>query len=60
MIKDGKVSQKEAMDAYELEMRQRTHEAVLKSRKAALDAHDWEALTEDSPCVGGRFAPTTA
>ncbi|KAF7912158.1 uncharacterized protein EAF01_001179 [Botrytis porri] len=56
----GEITQKEAIDAYEAEMRPRTYEAVLKSRQAALDAHDWDVLTENSPVIGGRFAPKTA
>ncbi|ESZ92454.1 hypothetical protein SBOR_7171 [Sclerotinia borealis F-4128] len=59
-VQAGKITQKEAIDAYEAEMRPRTHEAVLKSRQAALDAHDWDGLTENSPVIGGRFAPKTA
>lgn len=59
-VKAGEITQKEAIDAYEAEMRPRTHEAVLKSRQAALDAHDWDVLTENSPIIGGRIAPKTA
>ncbi|KAB8293043.1 hypothetical protein EYC80_007405 [Monilinia laxa] len=59
-VKAGKITQKEAIYAYEAEMRPRTHEAVLKSRQAALDAHDWDALSESSPAIGGRIAPKTA
>lgn len=59
-IHTGSISQKEAIDQYEAEMRPRTHAAVLKSREAALGAHDWESLTEDSPAIGARFAPETA
>lgn len=59
-VKAGEITQKEAIDAYEAEMRPRAHEGVLKSRQAALDAHDWEMLTENSPTIGGRFAPKTA
>lgn len=56
----GEVDQKTAIDAYEAEMRPRTHAAVLKSRDAALVAHEWDALTEDSPIVAARTAPSTA
>lgn len=59
-IRDGETDQKVAIDAYEAEMRPRTHAAVLKSRAAALVAHEWEAITEDSPVVGARTAPSTA
>jgi hypothetical protein len=33
---------------YETEMRERTRRAVLLSRQACLDAHDWDQLNEDS------------
>jgi 2-polyprenyl-6-methoxyphenol hydroxylase-like FAD-dependent oxidoreductase len=56
----GSVDLKTAIDSYEAEMRPRTHAAVLKSRQAALDAHDWDALTEDSPSIGARIPPATA
>ena len=59
-VKAGEITQKEVIDAYEAEMRPRAHEAVLKSRQAALDAHDWDVLTENSPIIGGRIAPKTA
>lgn len=32
----------------------RTRPAVLASRKACLDAHDWQALTPDSPLLSRR------
>ncbi|PQE07869.1 hypothetical protein CJF32_00002996 [Rutstroemia sp. NJR-2017a WRK4] len=59
-VKAGEISQKEAIEAYEAEMKPRAQEAVLKSRQAALDAHNWEALTEASPTIGGRIPPATA
>jgi 2-polyprenyl-6-methoxyphenol hydroxylase-like FAD-dependent oxidoreductase len=59
-VKAGEISQKEAIEAYEAEMKPRAQEAVLKSRQAALDAHNWEALTEASPTIGGRIPPPTA
>ncbi|KAH6649186.1 hypothetical protein BKA67DRAFT_521779 [Truncatella angustata] len=59
-IHSGGVDQKRAIDAYEAEMRPRTHAAVLKSRDAALVAHEWDQLTIDSPVVGARTAPCTA
>jgi 2-polyprenyl-6-methoxyphenol hydroxylase-like FAD-dependent oxidoreductase len=59
-VHEGSISQKTAIDSYEEEMRPRAHEAVLKSRQAALDAHDWDALTENSPSIGARIPPTTA
>ncbi|KAF7541892.1 hypothetical protein G7054_g221 [Neopestalotiopsis clavispora] len=59
-IHKGTIDQKVAVDAYEAEMRPRTHEAVLKSRAAALVAHEWDQLTMDSPVVGARTAPASA
>ncbi|KAK6205747.1 hypothetical protein LQW54_008231 [Pestalotiopsis sp. IQ-011] len=59
-IHEGSIDQKTAVDAYEAEMRPRTHEAVLKSRAAALVAHEWDQLTMDSPVVGARTAPLSA
>lgn len=59
-VYEGEVDLKTAIDAYEAEMRPRTHAAVLQSRAAALVAHDWDAITEDSPVVGARTAPATA
>lgn len=44
----------EAVDRYEAEMRERTCEAVLLSRKACLDAHDINNLEADSPLVSKR------
>lgn len=59
-IHKGEINQKLAIDQYEGEMRPRTHTAVLKSRAAALVAHEWDQLTEDSPVIGARSAPETA
>ncbi|KAI1850383.1 hypothetical protein JX265_002281 [Neoarthrinium moseri] len=56
----GEIDQKTAIDTYEAEMRPRTHAAVLKSRDAALVAHQWEKLTTDSPVVSARQAPDSA
>ncbi|KAI0836252.1 FAD/NAD(P)-binding domain-containing protein [Hypoxylon sp. FL0890] len=59
-VRSGELDQKTAIGFYEDEMIPRTLDAVLKSRQAALDAHDWDALTEDSPIVGARLPPSTA
>ncbi|KAG0125920.1 hypothetical protein HOY82DRAFT_587403 [Tuber indicum] len=48
---DGKVSLKEAVDAYETEMRKRTEPAVLLSRQACLDAHDWAKIKSGNAMV---------
>lgn len=44
----------DAVNIYETEMRERTYEAVLLSRKACLDAHDINNLAPDSPLVSKR------
>lgn len=59
-IHDGSASLKTAIGSYEAELWPRAHEAVLKSRQAALDAHDWDALTVHSPSIGARIPPATA
>ncbi|OTA89349.1 hypothetical protein M434DRAFT_398589 [Hypoxylon sp. CO27-5] len=59
-VRRGELDQKTAIDLYEDEMIPRTFDAVLKSRQAALVAHDWDAITEDSPIVGARLPPSTA
>ena len=43
-----------AIDAYEKEMIQRTGPAVLLSRQACLDAHDYEMITDKSPLISRR------
>ncbi|KAI1098461.1 FAD/NAD(P)-binding domain-containing protein [Jackrogersella minutella] len=55
----GEIDQKTAIDSYEAEMVPRAFDAVMKSRRAAFAAHDWDAITEDSPIVGARLPPTT-
>ncbi|ORY15441.1 hypothetical protein BCR34DRAFT_585086 [Clohesyomyces aquaticus] len=42
-----------AVELYEAEMRERTHDAVLLSRQACLDAHDIYNLKPDSPLIAG-------
>lgn len=42
------------VDRYESEMIPRTRLAVLNSRRACLDAHDFQAITETSPLVARR------
>ncbi|EXJ93752.1 hypothetical protein A1O1_02145 [Capronia coronata CBS 617.96] len=59
-VHQGKVSLKEAITKYEEEMIPRTRRAVLKSRRAALDAHEWDKVNDDSPCVGARETPESA
>ena len=49
----------DAIDAYEKEMIQRTGPAVLLSRQACLDAHDYEKITDQSPLISRRVMVTT-
>ncbi|EMT67394.1 hypothetical protein NOF04DRAFT_9914 [Fusarium oxysporum II5] len=44
----------EAIDEYEAELRERTKVAVLLSRQACLDAHDWAGLNENSAVLKKR------
>ncbi|RFU31575.1 hypothetical protein B7463_g4763, partial [Scytalidium lignicola] len=53
-INEGKISQKEGLEKFEAEMRPRTHDAVLLSRQACLDAHDLHNIKPDSPLVSKR------
>ncbi|CAF3568889.1 unnamed protein product [Fusarium graminearum] len=45
---------KKAIDEYETELRERTSVAVLLSRQACLDAHDWEGLNANSAVLKKR------
>lgn len=47
---------KEALARYEAEAVQRGEVAVLASRQACLDAHDWKRLNDQSPIVNMRVA----
>ncbi|CAO1597536.1 hypothetical protein XANCAGTX0491_001343 [Xanthoria calcicola] len=49
---------KQAVDNYEAEMIQRTTPAVLTSRRACLDAHDYKSITDQSPLVSRRVMIT--
>lgn len=49
-------TQEEVINEYEDEMTTRTRPAVLRSRKACLDAHDYPSITADSPLVARRGA----
>lgn len=58
----GQKTQQDAVDQYDEEVVSRTHDAVLLSRQACLDAHDLNALKSDSPLVSRRtriLAPST-
>ncbi|KAL9012794.1 MAG: hypothetical protein Q9173_002469 [Seirophora scorigena] len=45
---------KQAIDTYEAEMIQRTAPAVLTSRRACLDAHQYDRINDQSPIVSRR------
>ena len=53
----GEVGQAEGVRLYEEEMRERTYKAVLMSRQAALDGHDWAKIDVTSPLIGMRVPP---
>lgn len=50
----GQKIREQAIAEYEEKMRDRTHDAVLLSRQACLDAHDLRNLKDDSPVVSRR------
>jgi hypothetical protein len=56
----GECSQADGIKSFEAEMQERTHVAVLRSRQAAYDGHDWEAIHDGSPLIGLRVPPATA
>ncbi|OOQ87682.1 FAD binding domain containing protein [Penicillium brasilianum] len=47
--RDGKQSITQALDRYQVEVKSRTHDAVIMSRHACLDCHDLNSLRVDSP-----------
>jgi len=53
-VRDGEFSLKKAVEEYEAETVERTHDAVLLSRQACIDAHDLHKLGPDSPLVSKR------
>lgn len=56
----GEISQEAGLEIYEAEMRERTHAAVLRSRQAAFDGHDWDSINDQSPLIGARIPPASA
>lgn len=58
MIHRGKKPQKQALDEYECELRKRTNPAVLLSRQACLDAHDFNGLNQHSAVLKRRAINT--
>lgn len=54
-VRAGTATLKEAVDRYEAEVRGRTAPAVLLSRQACLDAHDWKKVEEgNTPLLAKR------
>ncbi|GAB7364635.1 hypothetical protein MBLNU230_g5438t1 [Neophaeotheca triangularis] len=53
-LERGLKIKREALDGYEAELRQRTRPAVLLSRQACLDAHDFGNLNENSAILKKR------
>ncbi len=51
-------AQERAINAYEAEMIQRAGPAVLTSRKACMDAHDYQCINDESPLVSKRVMVT--
>lgn len=58
-VQDGRKPQKQAMEEFETELRQRTNAAVLLSRQACLDAHDFNGLNQHSAVLKRRAIDTT-
>ena len=50
----GTKTKKQALDEYEMSMRERAGPAVLLSRQACLDAHDFASLNEGSAVLKRR------
>ncbi len=50
----GNISRVNAIEKYETEMRDRTSWAVLMSRQACLDAHDFKNLNKESAILARR------
>ncbi len=51
---NGKASLRAALDRYEDKVVARTRPAVLASRQACLDAHDWRRINPQSPLISKR------
>lgn len=59
-IQSGAKMQHEAIEAYEVELRGRATPAVLLSRQACLDAHDFNSLNENSAVLKRRAITVAA
>jgi hypothetical protein len=55
-IHAGEISRWGGIKAYEAEMQERGYAAVLRSRQAAFDGHDWDAIVDTSPLIGGSIS----
>jgi hypothetical protein len=53
-LSKGEISQAEAVEKFEGEMRERTSWGALMSRQACLDAHDFKSLNKDSAILARR------
>lgn len=51
----SELTMKETVDAYETEMVTRCGPAVMMSRQASLDAHDFTSISENSPLIAKRI-----
>lgn len=57
-VQNGTKSLKAALNEYEKELQERTNPAVLLSRQACLDAHDFNSLDENSAVLKRRAIAT--
>jgi hypothetical protein len=55
----GATTLKEKVDTYESEMIERCGPAVLRSRQACIDAHDYPSISENSPLIMKRVIIVT-
>jgi 2-polyprenyl-6-methoxyphenol hydroxylase-like FAD-dependent oxidoreductase len=60
MIHHRVKSKNQALEEYEAELRQRTNPAVLLSRQACLDAHDFNGLNQHSAVLKRRAIDATS
>jgi hypothetical protein len=53
-LSKGGITQADAMEKFEGEMRERTRWGALMSRRACLEAHDFKSLNKDSAILARR------
>jgi hypothetical protein len=53
-ISNAMITQAQAIEVFEMEMRKRTSWAVKMSRQACCDAHDFKSLDKDSAILAQR------